>query len=101
MVEFGIYSEEGKLRPIGKQNYYLSKIILLNWPKSGDSIFFVDLDEWRERQDIAREALMEEGRREVATALEVITRDELIWVGEEKGGKSRRAAVFCFDKVEL
>ena len=44
---------------------------------------------------------MEEGRREVAGALELITRDELIWVGEEKGGKSRRAAVFYFDKVEF
>ena len=63
--------------------------------------FFVDLDEWRERQDIAREALMEEGRREVASALELITREELIWVGEEKGGKNRRAAVFYFDKVDF
>ena len=44
---------------------------------------------------------MEEGRREVADTLEQITRDELIWVGEEKGGKSRRAAVFYFDKVEF
>ena len=44
---------------------------------------------------------MEEGRREVANALELITRDELIWVGEEKGGKNRRAAVFYFDKVEF
>ena len=44
---------------------------------------------------------MEEGRREVADALELITREELIWVGEEKGGKSRRAAVFYFDKVEF
>ena len=61
---------------------------------------FTDLVEWKERQDIAREALMEEGRREVATALEVISRDELIWVGEEKGDKNRRAAVFYFDKVD-
>ena len=60
-----------------------------------------DLVEWKERQDTAREALMEEGRREVANALELITRDELIWVGEEKGGKNRRAAVFYFDKVEF
>ena len=44
---------------------------------------------------------MEEGRREVADALELITREELIWVGEEKGGKSRRAAVFYLDKVEF
>ena len=44
---------------------------------------------------------MEEGRREVASTLELITRDELIWVGEEKGGKSRRAAVFYFDKVKF
>ena len=44
---------------------------------------------------------MEEGRREVADALELITREELIWAGEEKGGKSRRAAVFYFDKVEF
>ena len=67
----------------------------------GIGINLTDLVEWRERQDMAREALMEEGRREVATALEVITRDELIWVGEEKGVKSRRAAVFYFDKVEF
>ena len=44
---------------------------------------------------------MEEGRREVADTLEQITRDELISIGEEKGGKSRRAAVFYFDKVEF
>ena len=72
------------------------KILFLNWHQ-----FFTDLVEWRERQDMAREALMEEGRREVADTLEQITRDELIWVGEEKGGKSRRAAVFYFDKVEF
>ena len=99
MVEFGVYSEEGKLRPIGKLNRILFKRIFFEL--ASIRRLFTDLVEWKERQDIAREALMEEGRREVATALEVITRDELIWVGEEKGGKSRRAAVFYFDKVEF
>lgn len=69
---------------------------------------------------------MEEGKREVASALELISRqglttmimiarilmifvsivfmiivnrEELIAVGEERGGKNRRAAVFYFDKV--
>ena len=69
---------------------------------------------------------MEEGKREVANALELISRqglttmimiamilmifvsivlmiivnrEELIAVGEEKGDKNRRAAVFYFDKV--
>ena len=38
----------------------------------------LDFLEWKERQDSAREALMEEGKREVARALELITRQELI-----------------------
>ena len=64
---------------------------------------------------------MEEGKREVANALELISRqglttmimiamilmifvsivfrEELIAVGEERGDKNRRAAVFYFDKV--
>ena len=67
----------------------------MNWQ------LFPDLVEWKERQEKAREVLIEEGRREVADALELITREELIWVGEEKGGKSRRAAVFYLDKVEF
>ena len=77
--------------------------------------------EWKHRQGAARDALMEEGKREVANALELISRqglttmimiamilmifvsivfrEELIAVGEEKGDKKRRAAVFYFDKV--
>ena len=85
-----------------------------------------DLVEWKHRQGAARDALMEEGKREVANALELISRqglttmimiamiliifvsivfmiivnrEELIAVGEEKGDKNRRAAVFYFDKV--
>ena len=80
-----------------------------------------DLGEWKHRQGSARDALMEEGKMEVANALELISRqglttmimiamilmifvsivfrEELIAVGEEKGDKNRRAAVFYFDKV--
>ena len=85
-----------------------------------------DLGEWTDRQGAARDALMEEGKKEVANALELISRqglttmimiamilmifvsivymiivnrEELIAVGEEKGDKNRRAAVFYFDKV--
>ena len=100
---------------------YYKKATKSVWNKS-----VTDLVEWKHRQGAARDALMEEGKREVANALELISRqglttmimiamilmifvsivfmiivnrEELIGVGEEKGDKNRRAAVFYFDKV--
>ena len=130
MVEFGFYSEDGKMKPIGKQSYYGFEFqkkhkICLDLIRNKS---VTDLGEWKHRQGAARDALMEEGKREVANALElisrqglttmimiamilmifvsivfmiIINREELIGVGEEKGDKNRRAAVFYFDKVDF